>query len=127
MKETMKKRKQPPSSSKTPLLVLAAGSLLLVLTAALIFTQNNPASRPTAAPTAASAASSDLPFPEVERVSLADARAALEDGSAVFVDVRSADVFAISHVPGAVNIPSTDILARLSELDPNRWIITYCT
>jgi 3-mercaptopyruvate sulfurtransferase SseA len=66
-------------------------------------------------------------YPEVARISLDDAKKAFDDNSAVFVDVRSATSFAESHIPGAVNIPLSDINTRSGELDPNEWIITYCT
>jgi rhodanese-related sulfurtransferase len=33
----------------------------------------------------------------------------------------------MSHIPGSLSIPLAEIETRLSELDPNQWIITYCT
>jgi 3-mercaptopyruvate sulfurtransferase SseA len=63
----------------------------------------------------------------VERVSLADAKAALDAGTAVFVDVRSAAEYEQGHIPGALWIPGTELEDRLGELDPSAWIITYCT
>jgi ArsR family transcriptional regulator len=63
----------------------------------------------------------------VPRVTLAEAKAALDDGTAIFVDVRGDDVYALSHIPGAVSIPLNDLETRLDELDPEQWIITYCT
>jgi len=65
--------------------------------------------------------------PDVPRVSLEEAKAALDAGSAVFVDVRSHQAFAAGHIPGALHIPLADIEARLGELDKAEWIITYCT
>ena len=67
------------------------------------------------------------PIRELQRVSLADAETALDSGTAVFVDVRGADVYAMSHIPGALSIPLAEIEMRLNELDPAQWIITYCT
>jgi len=63
----------------------------------------------------------------VDRVSPADAKAALDAGTAVFVDVRSAQEYEQGHIPGALSIPSAELEDRLGELDPNAWIITYCT
>lgn len=68
-----------------------------------------------------------IPYPEINRVSVQDARAALEIGNARFVDVRGAEYFAQSHIPGALSIPEETIAQRLSELQPSEWIITYCT
>ena len=64
---------------------------------------------------------------DVERISLTEAKAALDAGTAVFLDVRSAGAFADSHVAGAVNIPEAELPNRLGELDKQDWIITYCT
>jgi hypothetical protein len=64
---------------------------------------------------------------DVPRVSLADAKTAYDRGSAVFVDVRREDSFLESHIPGALSIPLVQIPQRISELDPESWIITYCT
>ena len=64
---------------------------------------------------------------EAPRVSLEEAKAAFDRGEAVFLDVRSAASYADSHIPGALSIPLSELEARLGELDPSRWIITYCT
>lgn len=66
-------------------------------------------------------------YPEIPRVSLADAKAAYETGSAVFVDVRDAQSYAQSHVKGALSIPLEELPNRLNELKQSDWIITYCT
>jgi len=71
--------------------------------------------------------SSDIPFSEIERVSLEEAKAAYDDQSAVFLDVRSEESFNQGHIPGAVHIPLSQLESRAGELDPNEWIITYCT
>jgi len=46
----------------------------------------------------------------------------------LIVDVRSADEFAGGHVPGARNIPHTEIAARLDELgnDMGKELVVYC-
>jgi len=46
----------------------------------------------------------------------------------LIVDVRSADEFAAGHVPGARNIPHTEIAARLDELggDMGKELVVYC-
>jgi hypothetical protein len=67
------------------------------------------------------------PFPEIIRVTLEEAKAAFDGKMAIFVDVRSADSFNTAHVPGAVNIPLAELEGRISELNPDNWIITYCT
>lgn len=66
-------------------------------------------------------------YPDVARVSLADAKAAYDTHGAVFVDVRDAESYAQSHIPGALSIPLSELETRRSELNSSDWIITYCT
>ena len=46
----------------------------------------------------------------------------------LILDVRTQKEYAAGHIPGAVNIPHTELEARLSELDghQNDNIIVYC-
>lgn len=113
----MPRKKQ---SSFDPRLLIIGGVLLLVVAIALVVFQNYPQTA-SATPTASG------PSPEIERVSLVDAKAALDSGTAIFLDVRGVDAYNLGHIPGSISIPYTDVEARLSELDTTRWIITYCT
>jgi len=63
----------------------------------------------------------------IQRTSLEDAKAAFDEKKAVFIDVRSIESFTRNHVPEAISIPEAQINERLKELDPNQWIITYCS
>lgn len=117
----MKKRKP----QKFPVLILVIGGLLLIVAAALLLTQNKIDQAIPISPV--SSGHDEETYPEIERVSLADAKAALDAGSAIFVDVRSAEAYAVNHIPGALNLPLGELESRLGELDPNQWILTYCT
>lgn len=64
-------------------------------------------------------------YPDIARVSLADARAAYEIRSAVFLDVRAASAYTQSHIPGALSIPLSELPDRLDELNATDWIIPY--
>jgi hypothetical protein len=64
---------------------------------------------------------------EVQRVSIEDSKAAFDSGEAVFLDVRSKSSYAANHIPGALSMPLSEVQTRIGELDPNQWIITYCT
>ncbi len=68
-----------------------------------------------------------IPYPDIARVSVKDARAALEIGNALFIDVRGEQYYAQAHIPGALSIPEETIAERLDELNSAEWIITYCT
>jgi 3-mercaptopyruvate sulfurtransferase SseA len=63
----------------------------------------------------------------VERVTLEDSKSAFDSGEAVFLDVRSESSFASSHIPDALSIPLDELEARIDEIDPTLWVITYCT
>jgi len=105
-----------------PLFLLIGGGLLLVIAAFLFATQTA-----SPAPTPAAASHEEETYPEIPRVSLDEAKAALDAGTAVIVDVRSAEAYAGGHIAGAVNVPLAELESRLGELDKAQWIITYCT
>jgi hypothetical protein len=123
----MNKQKQQIFS----ILILVVSGLLLIAFAVFFVAKNNTAknnlTQATPLPTVISGRHGEDTYSEIERVSLADAKAALEAGSAVFVDVRIQEAYTVDHIPGALNIPLAEIETRLGELDPNQWIITYCT
>lgn len=55
-------------------------------------------------------------------------RLAWGDRALVVLDVRTAAEYAEGHVPGAQNIPHTELAARISELEAARTrdIVVYC-
>jgi len=64
---------------------------------------------------------------EIQRVTLEESKLAFDNGKATFVDVRIASTYEASHIPGALSIPLAELQTRIDELDPDAWIITYCT
>lgn len=89
-------------------------------------TNASPAVNATPAATAAPPAARNIPFPDVERIPLAEAKKAFDDGSAVFVDTHSAASFEVQHVKGAINIPP-DQIAKADSLPKGKKIIAYCS
>lgn len=73
----------------------------------------------------------DLPRDEaaVPRVPVDQAKAALDGGAAIIVDVRGAEAYAAQHIAGAISIPLSEIETNPTGLNlkKNQWIITYCT
>jgi rhodanese-related sulfurtransferase len=59
------------------------------------------------------------------------AKQVFDAGSALFVDVRSQDMFDAGHIPGAVSLPLGDFDARLeqfaADVSPTQPIVTYCS
>ena len=73
----------------------------------------------------------DLPLTEadVPRITVEDAKAAVDGSEAVIVDVRSAESFAAGHIAGAISIPLAEFETNIGNiaLEKDQWIITYCT
>ena len=65
----------------------------------------------------------------VPRVTVEQAKAAVDSGAAVIVDVRSQESYETSHIAGALFIPLEDFENNIESLDlgKEQWIITYCT
>jgi 3-mercaptopyruvate sulfurtransferase SseA len=105
-----------------PIILIVLG-FIFVAGAGLILMNLNAPSTPVSSPEILS----DIPFPTVERVSLEDAKKAFDDGTATLVDVRDGQSYDQGHIPGALSIPLEEISVQKDELDPNAWIITYCT
>ena len=55
-------------------------------------------------------------------------RIAWADRSLVVLDVRTPEEFAAGHLPGAINIPHTELASRVAELEVSREsdIVVYC-
>jgi rhodanese-related sulfurtransferase len=62
----------------------------------------------------------------MEPVSRTELLQRTRDGLVTVLDVRPADEFAIGHLPDAINIPLSELEARLAELDPDHEIVAYC-
>ena len=111
--------------------------LLLPLVIALSACSAGPTqAQPTSAPTQIiepvfTQPAGDIPLTEAEvpRVSIEEARAALESGAAIIVDVRSPSAFESGHIAGAISLPLGEIERNPTGLSlaKDQWIITYCT
>ena len=65
--------------------------------------------------------------PDATAMPLAEALQRRDRGEAVLIDVRSGQAYAEGHVPGAVNIPSSEIEERAVEIRKmGRLPILYC-
>jgi hypothetical protein len=107
--------------SNLSLLMIGIGTLLILMV--IIFSIQPRPSTTTLQPLV----SEEESFPELSRVSLIDAFSAFTVGSAIFVDVRDNSAFVDAHIPGALSFSLGQLESQLKDLDPNAWIITYCT
>jgi 3-mercaptopyruvate sulfurtransferase SseA len=114
-------QKTVQNSILMPILLIAGG--VIVIFSILIWQMVGQS--PTAVATQSSNA--NIPYANIKRVSPAEAKTALDNKTAIFVDVRDLDIYNTSHISGAVNIPLGEIETRFRELDSKQWIITYCT
>jgi len=63
---------------------------------------------------------------QLEPVSRKELAQRLKAKSAIVLDVRPEDEFALGHVPGALNIPINELKRRLVELPKGQEIVAYC-
>jgi 3-mercaptopyruvate sulfurtransferase SseA len=106
-------------------ILMGAGVLLMIAAVAFFIFAKPGQPEPQTTPTPNTG--SDIPYPDVPRISLEDAKAANDQKAAVFIDTRAEEYWAQMSIPGAINIPWEEMETRYTELDPNDWIILYCT
>lgn len=109
-------------------LLLGAG--LLIVATVVVFALLDSAQQPTASTSVAIptvAVAPDVPYPNVARVSVADAHVAAMSGNALIVDTRSREFYDAGHARGALALPLNELPARLSELPKEKAVLLYCT
>lgn len=62
----------------------------------------------------------------LEPVSREELLLRIGDGLVTILDVRPEDEFAEGHLPGAINIPLSQIKQRLTELPEDQEVVAYC-
>lgn len=119
-------KSRPRGGSSRLWLIIGAAVLIIGLLAVLFLNRQEPV---TALPPAIQeqAVQQNIPYPDVPRISPIDAKARLDTGEAVVVDVRALDNYQAAHVAGAISIPLDELEAGQYELPKNAEIITYCT
>ena len=63
----------------------------------------------------------------VPRTPLAEAKQKIDSGSVLVIDVRDADSYIASHIPGAIQIPLARVEGEVNYLPRTKPILTYCT
>jgi rhodanese-related sulfurtransferase len=76
---------------------------------------------------AATSQTATKPADDVQRISIAEARAAFDSGKAVIIDVRGEASYNAGHIKGAKVIAVGEISARAGELPRDKTIILYCS
>jgi ArsR family transcriptional regulator len=62
----------------------------------------------------------------LEAVTREDLKQRLDAGTVTVLDVRPADEFALGHLPGAINVPLSELETRLTSFPPGQEIVAYC-
>lgn len=106
------------------LIALLSGGMFLILAAFFFLPgRSNPAA--TALPDEHDEAG--IPYPDVPRLPVTDAKGRFDAGTATFVDVRSQEDYAQAHIPNALSLPLAELETRYQELPLQAEILTYCT
>ena len=113
--------------SKLPVIALSLLGVLVVAAVAFGVYRATIDTAPSAEEIVAMQAAEGLPYPEVIRVTAAEAKALFDADAAIFVDVRDPESYAAAHVPGAVALPLNELETGHGQLPQNAEIITYCT
>lgn len=50
----------------------------------------------------------------------------MRDGLVTLIDTRPKEEFAAGHLPGAINLPLSELKRRLRELPRDQQIVAYC-
>lgn len=61
-----------------------------------------------------------------KRIKRDEALKLVQQGKAVFVDVRSLDSYNRRHIKGAISMPGSQVPSRMREIPPGKMAITYC-
>jgi Rhodanese-like domain len=105
-------------------------SFAIIALTALVLIGCNSAQRTTAGSPVAKAPSSASPHatPDgVRRITPAELQDLVAKGKAFVVDVRTEAAYKQAHIPGAVLIPTNQVLNRVKEFPRDKTIVTYCS
>lgn len=63
---------------------------------------------------------------DMEPVSREELAARMDEGAVTVIDVRPPDEYALGHLPGAINVPLSELSARSEGFEPDREVVAYC-
>jgi len=63
---------------------------------------------------------------DMRPVTRSELQTLMRDGLVTLIDVRPADEFALGHVPGAINVPLSEIKVWSGGADTGKEVVAYC-
>jgi hypothetical protein len=119
---------------------LATAAVFVLAAVAANAQYKNPSVTPSPAPTMQSnnpsiqitpgalpnTATADAPLESARRIPRPEAIKMVKAKKALWIDVRPRDQFEQGHIPGAINIPLSELPARWTDLPVKKFLITYC-
>ena len=63
---------------------------------------------------------------DLEPVPAEELLARIDAGLVTVIDVRPPEEYAMGHLPGAINVPLSELEAQLHRLDADREVVAYC-
>ncbi|MCC7165680.1 MAG: zinc-ribbon domain-containing protein [Anaerolineae bacterium] len=112
--------------TRFPVWIWVVGALVLAVAAFLLISALRPSSTGTASVPDVHDAEG-IPYPEVPRLSVVEAKTSWDVKNAVFVDVRGQGDYTAGHIANAVSLPLAQIEAGDVTLPRQAEILTYCT
>lgn len=106
-----------------PAALLLGGGVVLLIGALLLFVIDGGANDPAQLVDG----TQNIPYPDVPRIPVGQAKEFFDAGEALFVDTRQVASYQEAHIPGAVLLPSNATEADYAALPQDTAIITYCT
>lgn len=110
-----KRRKRRKTSNQLPVPVWLGGVLGLALIAAGLITLT---ARQSSNP-------NTFPYPNITRLSPAEAYNQQQAGMGVIIDVRDTPFYEEARAAGAISVPEDDLLAYIDELPTDKNLILY--
>ena len=111
--------------SRNLVFVVAAVAVVALVIFAVV---HKPAPQGAAAPAGAPEASAPTPPPaDVPFIDPAQTKQLVDGGGVTLLDVRDADAYLASHIPGALQIPLARVEGEVPYLPKEKPIVAYCT
>ena len=113
-----------------PVMIIGTIVVAALLAFSLRRLANKPAAPPAAPPATASTATAEPHDPNIDkvpRIKPQELRDLIAKNAVTVIDVRDANSYLASHIPGSLHIPMARIDGEIPYLPKDKPIVTYCT